>query len=280
MLIIKDIDSLRAYREKLDVSLGFVPTMGALHAGHASLVQKALEISDEVICSVFVNPTQFNDAQDLQNYPRTFESDAEMLEALGCHALFAPKVEHIYPKDHEPVRIDIGALGDVMEGAHRPGHFDGVVEVVARLFDLVQPDKAFFGEKDFQQLAVIRKLVHQKEYPIEIVPCPTVRESHGLAMSSRNERLSPDDRQYAAILHDTMMEMREMCQWMNPDEVAAWGRDELGAEERIELEYVEVMDAKELQPLFRWKEAESVRAFVAAHIGGVRLIDNLSLPSV
>lgn len=275
----QELDStLKPWREQ-EMSIGFVPTMGALHQGHLSLISKAQEASDIVVASIFVNPTQFDDDSDLAKYPRTFDADRDKLEAAGVHALFYPDVDGIYPSDHIAKKIDYHGLDLVMEGSKRPGHFDGVVEVVARLFELVRPDMACFGEKDFQQLAVIRMLVEQHDYPIEIIPCPIIREEHGLAMSSRNERLDSDQRKKAAILNKTLLEMKEMTEVMNPDEVEEWGKKKLSKLEYCELEYLEVAESRSLQPIFRWHECDSARAFVVARFGEIRLIDNLELYS-
>lgn len=269
-------EHLQGFR-KDNESIGFVPTMGALHAGHMSLIERAREVSDRVVCSIFVNPTQFNEATDLEKYPRTVEKDCERLEEMDCDLVFLPEVSRIYPEGHITKTIDYKGLDDVMEGASRPGHFDGVVEVVARLFDIIAPDFAFFGEKDFQQLAIIRELVAQHEYPVEILPCPIIREPNGLAMSSRNERLSKDQREQAAVLYGTLRELQGLVAVMNPDEVAQWGREKISGLDYCELEYLEVADSKTLQPIYRWHECEAARAFLVARFGEIRLIDNLEL---
>ncbi len=258
-------------------SIGFVPTMGSLHAGHMTLIERLLEISDKVVCSIFVNPSQFNEASDLENYPRTEDNDAEMLARTGCDIVFLPEVAKMYPENHVARTIDYQGLDHVMEGSSRPGHFDGVVEVVARLFDIVAPNFACFGEKDFQQLAIVRELVAQHDYPIEIVPCSIVREPHGLAMSSRNERLSPEQRTQAAVLHATLSEIKSLVSVMNPDELAVWGRNQINQLDFCHLEYLEVAESKTLQPIYRWHECEEARAFVAARFGEIRLIDNMEI---
>jgi len=258
-------------------SIAFVPTMGALHEGHISLIKKAQKHADVVVASVFVNPSQFNEKSDLEKYPRTLQADAEKLNDAGCSLLFAPEISDIYPEGHEAKTIDYQGLDEVMEGAKRPGHFDGVVEVVARLFDIVDPDVACFGEKDFQQLAIIKMLVEEHKYDIEVLGCPIIREENGLAMSSRNERLSKEHREKAAILSETLNEMKGLVDLMNPDEVEDWGRSALNGLDFCELEYLEVAEAKTLQPIFRWHECESARAFVVARFGEIRLIDNLEI---
>jgi pantoate--beta-alanine ligase len=280
MLITEEIGALRAFLEdcrQKGQRIGFVPTMGALHDGHVSLVQKAKSRCDVVVCSIFVNPTQFNESADFDRYPRDIETDAKKLEPAGCNAVFAPAVDFIYPSDHVAKTIEMGSLAEVMEGVFRPGHFKGVVEVVARLFDIVEPDAACFGEKDFQQLAVIRQLVAQHEYPIEIIPCAIIREENGLAMSSRNALLTADQRAQAAILHETLMEMKERSQYLNPDEVEDFGAEALKSKSFLELEYMKVANSATLLPMFRWHECDSARAFVVARFGEVRLIDNMEI---
>ncbi len=273
----KELESqLHAWREQ-DKSIGFVPTMGALHNGHLSLINEAKKHADVVVCSIFVNPTQFNEKSDLDTYPRTVDEDCRKLHKVGVDAVFLPESSGIYPEGHIAKTIDYQGLDHVMEGAKRPGHFDGVVEVVARLFDIVLPDVACFGEKDFQQLAIIRMLVEQHGYPIKIIGCPIIREEHGLAMSSRNERLTSDQRRKAAIINKTLNEMKGLVEFMNPDEVEDWGRGKLSELDYCDLEYLEVAEARTLQPIFRWHECESARTFVVARFGDIRLIDNLEL---
>lgn len=257
--------------------IALVPTMGALHAGHLSLVHIAKQHADIVLATIFVNPTQFNDKKDLDKYPRTEEKDVEMLRQASCDFIFIPQVDEVYPSKHVPLKIDYKGLDKVMEGSFRPGHFDGVVEVVARLFEMTRPNVACFGEKDFQQLAVIKELVVQHDFPIEIIPCPILREENGLAMSSRNERLSPKERKDAAILYKTLSEMKEMTGFLNPDELAQWGRDKISMSDSCNLEYLEVAESNQLQPIYRWKEADVARAFVVAKFGEVRLIDNIQV---
>jgi pantoate--beta-alanine ligase len=258
-------------------TIALIPTMGALHKGHMSLIAEALEHADIVVTSIFVNPTQFNEANDLEKYPRTVDRDCDLLSAEGCHYVFLPEVKDMYPEEHSPKTIDYEGLDIVMEGAARPGHFDGVVEVVARLFDIVQPEVACFGEKDFQQLAVIYQLVEQHDYPITILPCSIIREQGGLAMSSRNERLSETQMQEAKVISETLSSMKDLVHVMNPDELAEWGRAKLNNSDKWELEYLEVAEIKNLKPIFRWHECEAARAFVAARFGDIRLIDNMEL---
>lgn len=258
-------------------TIAFVPTMGALHEGHMSLVERAKGEAVAVVCSIFVNPTQFNDSKDLEKYPRTEDEDVTLLEKHGCDLVYIPLKNEVYPEEHKAVSIKYNGLDKVMEGASRPGHFDGVVEVVYRLFELIKPDKACFGEKDFQQLAIIRELVKQHDLPIEIIPCPIVREDNGLAMSSRNARLTEAQRKEARILYDTLTELKGLKEVMNPDELAEWGRIKIRHSGTCELEYLEVADSQTLAPIYRWHESASARAFVVARFGEVRLIDNMEV---
>lgn len=257
-------------------TLGFVPTMGALHEGHLSLVRRALQENDYAIASIFVNPIQFNNPEDLAKYPRTPEQDLKMLQEAGCHAVFMPTVEEMYPSEVTEV-YDFGHLDKVMEGAFRPGHFNGVAIVVRRLFEMVQPHRAYFGEKDFQQLAIIRALVSKYEIPVEIVPCPIVREPDGLAMSSRNMRLTPADRSKAPHIYRTLVAAREMVPGHTVAEVKNWVIQNLKSVEGFEPEYFEIASAENLLPVSEWDEAPVVMGFVAVWLGGVRLIDNIEL---
>jgi len=258
--------------------VGFVPTMGALHEGHLALVRRARELADAVVVSVFVNPTQFDDPRDLERYPRDPEGDAALLAAEGADLLFLPPVEEVYPPG-DATRVRVAGPAEGLEGAHRPGHFDGVATVVARLFHLVGPDLAVFGEKDAQQLAVVRRMVADLHLPVEIVGHPTVREDDGLAMSSRNALLGPDDRAAATALHRALEAGRAA--------IAGGARDAggvrramheiLAAEPRVEPEYAEVVDAAGFRPLDLIPEAGRVVLPLAARVGPVRLIDNLQL---
>lgn len=257
-------------------TLGIVPTMGALHEGHLSLVRRALQENDYTLASIFVNPIQFNNPEDLVKYPRTPEQDLKMLEDTGCHAVFMPSIEEMYPTEVTEV-YDFGHLDKVMEGAFRPGHFNGVAIVVRRLFEIVQPHRAYFGEKDFQQLAIIRALVSKYEIPVEIVPCPIVREPDGLAMSSRNMRLKPADRSKAPHIYRTLLAARDMVPKHSIAEVKTWVVQNLKRVEGIEPEYFEIASAENLLPVNEWNEAPVVMGFVAVWLGGVRLIDNIEL---
>lgn len=280
MEIIRTVADLRrrlAEEREAGRSIGFVPTMGALHAGHRSLVERARKENDCVAVSVFVNPTQFNNPEDLRTYPRTEEADCAMLEACGTDIVFIPTVQEMYPQEDTRI-FDLGPVAEVMEGAMRPGHFNGVAQVVSRLFDMTQPTRAYFGEKDFQQIAVIRRMVAIEGFQLEIVPCPIVREDDGLAMSSRNTRLSAQDR---AIAPNIARILRESLQWkaqgLSPVEVEKAVTDAVNAVEGLEVEYYSIVDALSLQPIARWEDAGELGAVgcITVYCGGVRLIDNI-----
>ena len=268
----REIDRWRKAGERI----GFVPTMGALHEGHLSLVRLAREKADKVVASVFVNPTQFGPNEDFSRYPRQPEKDAEMLAAAGCDLLFLPDVDTMYPPGHT-VYVDLGSPSEGLEGACRPGHFRGVATVVTVLFNLVQPDVAVFGEKDAQQLAVIRRMVRDLHFPIEIVAGPTVREADGLAMSSRNAYLSPEERRAAAVLHRSLRNAESAIQAgeRRGDEVRRILAETLNSEPLARVEYAEVVDAETFQPV------DTLRGRLvlplAVRVGGPRLIDNLQL---
>lgn len=255
-------------------SIGFVPTMGALHEGHLSLVKESKKNSDITVVSIFVNPTQFNDPEDLKRYPRTLDKDVELLERTGCDIAFAPSVEEIYPEP-DTRKFDFGYLESVMEGAKRPGHFNGVGQVVSRLFDIVRPDKAFFGMKDFQQIAIIKQMVKQLHSPVQIVPCPIVREESGLARSSRNTLLDEEHRKNAPHIYATLKKAREMASSMGVAELKKWIADEINRNPYLETEYVEIVDDTTLKITEDWKEPGTKVACVAVYAGKIRLIDNI-----
>lgn len=253
-------------------TIGFVPTMGALHEGHLSLIQTAKQHCDVVVVSIFVNPIQFNNADDLKTYPRTLEADCDKLKTVGCDMVFAPSVEEMYP---EPVTetYNFGELEAVMEGSQRPGHFSGVAVVVRRLFEIVEPLKAFFGEKDFQQLAIIKQLVKQLNLNLEIVPCPIVRADDGLALSSRNMRLSADARAIAPKIYETLCGGKNKMKECTIDEVKTYVIDTLKSYEVFEPEYFEIVNDTTLQPISDWNASEGVVGCIAVWLDGVRLID-------
>jgi len=266
-------DALNIEREK-GFKIGFVPTMGALHKGHLSLVQHAGEMADIVVVSIFVNPTQFNDTVDLANYPRTLADDLEKLSTQHCDYVFFPSVEEIYPVT-DTRRFEFGNLETVMEGKFRPGHFNGVAQVVSKLFDIVQPDKAFFGLKDFQQLAIIKNLVIQLKLDIEIVPCEIVRESDGLAMSSRNKLLLPEYRACVPVIYQTLMKARELAFVKSVAEVKDFVFDAINAIALLKVEYFEIVDDRTLIPVPDWSDIGIKVGCIAVQAGKVRLIDNL-----
>ncbi|HLG34418.1 MAG TPA: pantoate--beta-alanine ligase [Bacteroidia bacterium] len=260
-------------------SIGFVPTMGALHQGHISLIEKAKLANDVVVCSIFVNPAQFNDKSDLLKYPRTLEKDLEMLESAGTDLVFTPETTEIYPDGEAEEKFDFGNLDKVMEGAHRPGHFRGVAKVVAKLFRIVTPDKAYFGEKDFQQLVIIKKL-EEKLFPeIQIIACPTVREEDGLAISSRNILLDMQTREAAALISKTLFQVKELKNKMSINELKTFVEKKISSSRFLELGYFEIVDESTLQPLTEIMKTKSARAFIAVKAGAIRLIDNVSLNS-
>ncbi len=262
-------------------TIGLVPTMGALHEGHLSLVNRARKENDIVVVSVFVNPIQFNNQEDLAKYPRTVDADLEKLTAARADIAFVPSVEEMYPEKVETV-YHFGPLEEVMEGPRRPGHFSGVAVVVRRLFDLTQPDRAYFGEKDFQQIAIIRNLLEQIKYPIELVPCPIVRADDGLALSSRNMRLSPEARAIAPNIYATLQQAVEMSEYEDVESVQLWVMDTLssfhevnGLDEKLSFdpEYFEIVNDITLQPIDNWDDAEGIVGCIAVWLDGVRLID-------
>ena len=256
--------------------VGFVPTMGALHAGHRSLVEKARRECKVVVVSVFVNPTQFNDKNDLRNYPRTPEEDAAMLEAAGADYVLMPSVEEIYPEP-DTRQFDFGLIDKVMEGATRPGHFNGVAQVVSRLFDIVNPAKAYFGEKDFQQIAVIRAMVAQLGYNIEIIDCPIIRDIDGLARSSRNLLLTPAHRAAAPHIYEVLSAAVAKVGELSPAELTAWVVAEVEKNELLKVIYFSAVDALSLQTINEWSDSERVQGCIAVQAGEIRLIDNIKL---
>jgi pantoate--beta-alanine ligase len=278
MEIITSTANLKLYRSKPGIEggmVGFVPTMGALHSGHLSLVEAASKHSDSVIVSIFVNPTQFNDPNDLRNYPRNLEKDIALLTEQGktC-AVFTPEVIDIYPEPDSRI-FDFGSLDKVMEGAHRPGHFNGVAQVVSRLFEIVEPGKAFFGQKDFQQLAVIRELVKQFFPKIEIISCPIIRENDGLAMSSRNQLLSSEERTHAANISKILFKSMELVKSLEVNKLVEWVINEINNDPLLQVEYFQIVDSQTLMPIEKWNQPGDKQACVAVKAGKVRLIDNI-----
>ena len=256
--------------------VGFVPTMGALHRGHRSLVERARKENDTVVVSVFVNPTQFNDKNDLKNYPRTPEADCAVLEAAGANIVFMPSVEDIYPEP-DTREFDFGLVDKVMEGATRPGHFNGVAQVVSRLFDLVKPARAYFGEKDFQQIAVIKAMVKQLAIDIEIVECAIVRGEDGLALSSRNELLTTEHRAAAPHIYATIKQCAEKMNSMSPAELTEWVVKTIDSNPLLRTIYFEAVDASTMQKVERWEDSERIQGCCAVQAGEIRLIDNIRI---
>lgn len=294
MIIFNTIEQLQNHLNSirnLKKTIGFVPTMGALHMGHISLVNRAKADCDVVVCSIFVNPTQFNDLSDLDKYPRTLDTDCQLLEKAGCDIVFAPEVKEMYSEAELELKrqkiedkswtngklVDFGALERVMEGAHRPGHFNGVAQVVSKLFRIVEPTSAYFGQKDFQQLAIIRSMTKQLEMPIRIIACDIIREPNGLAMSSRNERLTKQERELAAIISKTLFTIKEQYQSKSVSELKRFAETQIKTVPSITLEYIEISDSEILQPITDFKQSKSVVVCIAVKLGAVRLIDNVVL---
>jgi pantoate--beta-alanine ligase len=277
MEIITEVKILRNRVETLKQqgkTTGFVPTMGALHSGHLSLVEKASKEADIVIVSIFVNPMQFNNPNDYQRYPRDLQKDIALLKDLPCHLLFVPTMEEVYPEPDTHI-FDFGHLDKVMEGAFRPGHFNGVAQIVSRLFDIVKPDKAFFGEKDFQQLAIIRKLVKQYNFDIEIVACPIVREKEGLAMSSRNILLSDTLRKKVPIIWQTLFESCGFAVSNDVNQTKKFVINKINSVEQLRVEYFEIVDGNTLQPINSWEGSGYTVGCIAVYADNIRLIDNV-----
>jgi pantoate--beta-alanine ligase len=273
------------------LTIGFVPTMGALHAGHISLIAAAKAACDVVIASIFVNPTQFNDSNDLKNYPRTLENDCSMLTEAGCDVVFVPEVAEMYSDNELSLKkqhiedlswmdgklVDFGTLATVMEGAQRPGHFNGVAQVVSKLFKIVMPHSAFFGQKDFQQLAIVRSMAKQLAMPIHIIACPIIREPNGLAMSSRNERLATEEKAIAGEISKTLFTIRNNKNVKSIADLKKEGAEHISSIATITLEYLEIVNTETLQTITNLNETKQAVACIAVRLGTVRLIDNLLL---
>ena len=277
MLVVTKVADLNAALANTPkAGVGFVPTMGALHAGHRSLVERARKENDTVVVSVFVNPTQFNDKNDLKNYPRTPEADCAILEAAGADIVFMPTVEDIYPEP-DTRQFDFGLVDKVMEGATRPGHFNGVAQVVSRLFDLIKPQRAYFGEKDFQQIAVIKAMVEQLAIDVEIIECAIVRGEDGLALSSRNELLTPEHRKAAPHIYATIKQCAEKMTSMTPAELTAWVVATIDSNPLLKTIYFEAVDARTMQKVDKWSDSERIQGCCAVQAGEIRLIDNIRI---
>lgn len=279
MIIINKVSELETYvaRERNNGrSIGLVPTMGALHAGHLSLVERAVKENDDVIVSVFVNPTQFNNPDDLATYPRTEEEDCRLLAKGGVSVAFVPDVNEMYPKGavHEK-DFELGTAAEVMEGKFRPGHFQGVAQIVSRLFELCRPNRAYFGEKDFQQIAVIKNMVESEGIDVDIIPCPIKRADDGLALSSRNALLTPEQRAVAPAIYKALKEGVEYSKTHTVRETHDMIVNAVNANAGLETEYLEIVDARTLLPVENWEESPEIQGCITVYCGKVRLIDNI-----
>ncbi len=275
MIVVETIKDLKQELAKYNSkNIGFVPTMGALHSGHISLVERCVKENDVCVVSVFVNPTQFNDKADLERYPRTEEADKKLLEAAGCDIVFMPGVEEMYPEEDTRV-FNFGSIETVMEGKYRPGHFNGVAQIVSKLFDAVEPTRSYFGEKDFQQVAIIRDMVRQLNLPVEIIACPIIREESGLARSSRNELLSAEERKKAALISQVLSKSVNFAKEMSVDEVKNWVIDQFKTDEVFRMDYYDIVDGNSLQSVSSWEESDYIVGCIAVYCGKIRLIDNI-----
>ena len=271
---IKDLKNFLALEREKGKKVGLVPTMGALHAGHISLVKRCVAENDICVVSDFVNPTQFNDKHDLETYPRTLDADCALLEPVGCDYVFAPSVAEMYPEPDTRV-FNLGPVAEVMEGPRRPGHFNGVAQVVSKLFYIVEPDNAYFGEKDFQQIAVIREMVRQLNLPVHIVDCPIQREADGLALSSRNTRLTPEQRQKAPVIARTLKESTTFVPAKSVQEMIDYVVNTINQVPEMEVEYFEIVDGNTMQPIQNWPDTTYPVGCITVYCGEVRLIDNI-----
>ena len=282
MKIIRTISELKQELSALrndGKSIGFVPTMGALHQGHASLVRRSVEENGATAVSVFVNPTQFNDKNDLKNYPRNLQADCELLQSIGADIVFAPEVEEMYPEP-DTRTFSFAPLDTVMEGGCRPGHFNGVAQIVSKLFYAVEPDKAYFGEKDFQQLAIIREMVRQLNIPVKIMGCPIVRENDDLALSSRNMLLSAEERERALTISRSLFASLEYAKSHTLAETKAFVEDAINKTEGLQLEYYQIVDGNTLQEIDEWSDSNYIVGCIALFCGKIRLIDNIKYKEV
>ena len=280
MILFKKIEALKTYlatQRAKGMKVGYAPTMGALHQGHASLIKKAKAENDISVCSIFVNPTQFNDPADLEKYPRTESQDMTLLESLKNNVLFYPSVAEIYPEDLTIPTFDFGQIDKVMEGFHRPGHFDGVVQVVYRLIDIVKPDRLYMGQKDFQQFTLIYHMLQQMGSSTELVVCPIIREDDGLALSSRNVRLTPANRTNATIISKTLSSLKKRLSSHSVQQVKEQALEELSSLPAFKPEYLDIVDGYTLQPINDFEESPYVVACAAVWAGNIRLIDNIIL---
>jgi pantoate--beta-alanine ligase len=277
MEIIETVAELKVRIKRIRNSgktIGFVPTMGALHKGHGELVKHSVKENDITVVSIFVNPTQFNNSDDLNLYPRTAERDYKLLEILEVDIVFSPSVDEIYPEPDKRM-FDFGGIDKVLEGEFRPGHFNGVAQVVSKLFDFVKPDKAYFGEKDIQQLAIIRQMVKQLHMPVEIVGIPIIREESGLAMSSRNQRLDEEDKKTASIIYNVLKDSVSSIGNNSPEKVTSSVIERLNSVPGLQVEYFSIVESDSFEPVVSWNKAKSIFGCIAVYCGDVRLIDNI-----
>lgn len=281
MLIFKRQEDLKNHLKSVtegNTTIGFVPTMGALHQGHLSLIEKSLTENQITVVSIFVNPTQFNNSEDLEKYPRTLEKDTQKIEAVSKNVIvFAPSVDDIYNGNTVSASFNFDGLENQMEGQHRPGHFDGVGTIVKRLFEIVNPTNAYFGEKDFQQLQIVKKMVEKHKMPVNVIGCPIFREPNGLAMSSRNERLSAQQKEDSSLIYKTLKTAKEKFGTENAKEITNWVESVFKENPEFRLEYFEIADEDQLLPIEEKDSSKKYRAFIAVFINSIRLIDNISL---
>lgn len=273
----KEIKSYLSSLKEQNKSIGFVPTMGALHQGHLSLIKKAQQKNDLVVVSIFVNPTQFDKKEDLINYPKTIENDTKLLKSVSCDVLFLPSVKEIYADDISSKKFDFDGLEHQMEGKFREGHFDGVGTIVKTLFEIVKPNKAYFGQKDYQQLQIIKKMVKKNRLKVKVKGCPIFREQDGLAMSSRNARLTDAQRKAAPFIYKTLKKVRKKFGTKNATIVTEWVENQFKKHPLLELEYFTIADKKTLEPIQKKESGKKYRAFIAVFAGKIRLIDNIQL---
>lgn len=279
MQIINTIEEVKSHLNKIrekNLSIGFVPTMGALHEGHLSLIREARKENDYVVCSIFVNPIQFNNKADLKDYPRNFEADVDLLNDEKCDLLFYPSETEILPKSKTET-FDFGGIDKVMEGKFRPGHFNGVATIVKILFEIIEPNRAYFGMKDYQQVLIIHKMTQDLGLPVEIIPCPTVRDEDGLAMSSRNQLLSKSEKKQAATIFKVLKMIKIHSGFSTINEIKEYVESQFRKSKVTKLEYFEIVDMYSLKPLKAWAESTNVIACTAVTVGNVRLIDNIIL---
>ncbi len=280
MLYVKNIDALEqvlAEWKSIGFSVGFIPTMGALHQGHLSLIERAISENDKVVCSIFINPTQFNNHEDLISYPSQIDKDLDLLRKVSCNLVFSPEITDMYPDGDKTLKFELNGLDALMEGVHRPGHFDGVCTIVSKLFNLIKPKNAYFGQKDFQQLAIIRQLNKNQKFKINIVGCPTVRDENGLAMSSRNMLLNKKERLIAAKIFHILTSAKAQFFTSSIEKVKSFVKNELNAVSTFSTDYVEIVHTQTLQPLNDEEKKEPAVLCVAVFLGSIRLIDNILL---